>query len=60
MPIQKRRIVYLSDVEWDLVKRRAERAGISASELLRDLVRAAPAPGFGNPASRSEAGQRHG
>jgi len=50
MPTQKRRVIYLSDVEWDQVKRRAERAGVSASEFLRDLVAAGAAtqPGFGH------------
>lgn len=49
MPTQKRRVIYLSDTEWDQVKRRAAKANVSASEFLRDLVAAGAVtqPGFG-------------
>jgi hypothetical protein len=39
MATYKRRIVYLSDEEWDAAKRLAERNSVTASELIRDCLR---------------------
>ena len=38
MSTQKRRVIYMTDQEWDALLDRASRAGISASKYLRDAL----------------------
>ena len=53
MDNRRRRIVYLNDTEWQAILARAAREHRSASDLVRTLVLAEPAPDrvrFGRPA----------